>query len=196
MYLKKHCTAALYGTYDHRPRCIDRASVKKHLRRIIYLLETVFRHIENADLICGTESVLNRAEYPEAGISISFKIQYRINHMLKSSWTRYGSFLRNMAYDKYSHIHFFCDLQKAACDLSYLGDRTRCIIYIGCCHGLYRVHYHHLCIAVFKRSKDIIKIIIAHKKKLIAFSSKPLASHLDLGKRFLTGNVKDCRSLI
>ena len=118
---------------EKRPRALDgrdddaagdtaAALLEKDLRRIGDLAQPRLRHLENADLVRGSEAVLRGAEDPKGMEPLALEVQHRVDDVLENARASDGTLLRHVSHEKDRDVLPLRELEQPRRALAELGD--------------------------------------------------------------------------
>ena len=147
-------------------------------------------HLEDGQLRCGPETVLDTAKYAVRAAILPLELQYHIDDMLEDLGTGDETVLGDMS-DQYDRdaglLGKAKQLGRNFLDLRYrTGSRIQSLRE----HRLHRIDDHQLGHHGTGLCKDILHQRLAENETLPGIASQPFGPHLDLIDTLFTGNVK------
>ena len=93
---------------------------------VAHPFEAFFRHGEDANFIDRAKAVFDGPHQPKARVRVAFKIQHRVDHVLKHPWARQGPLFGHVAHQNDGDAARFGKPCEVSGTLAHLGDRARC----------------------------------------------------------------------
>ena len=88
-------------------------------------MQASFRHLKNAQLICGAKAIFNRPQQAQVGHSVALKIKHGIHHMLQNPWAGQVAVLSNMPHQHHGNAALLGQLHQLITALAHLGHAAR-----------------------------------------------------------------------
>ena len=163
---------------------------QKNSARVADAFESFFGHGENADLVDGTKTVLDRPHQPELAVGVAFKIQHGIDHVLEHARPGQRALLGHMADQNNADAGRFGRTRQVRRAFAYLGYRARRGAQLIRIHGLDGIDHRHIGLLAAQCAQNFFQLDFGQHTHLRGFQPEAARAQSHLGAAFLTGDVQ------
>ena len=154
------------------------------------LLQATVGHLKHTDLIGGAIAVFGGTQQPVGGMAVALKAQDRIHHMLQHLGAGDAAIFIYMTHQNDGNAVALGKLQQLHGTFPDLGDAARGRLQLGMVHGLDGIHDEHSGLQLGGGEKDAVHLRLRADQQIFLRHLQPLGPELDLGQRFLAGDIK------
>src|SRR5439155_646769 len=179
------------ATATASPRSAAGSRFQEDLRRIGDLAKATLGHLEDADLVRGSEAVLRRAQDAERVEALALEIEDRVDDVLEDARPRDRALLRDVANEEDRHVLPLREFEEPRRALPQLrhpaggrDDRVRV-------HRLDRVDDSEDGPHLANRLDDRAEIGLRENQDAVAGDAESTRSHLDLVRRRRARYIED-----